>query len=79
MPIFPIKIQDAHKLRPEEIYAMDILTVGINLASVPHVNIPIKSKNKFPAGLHIIADHLKEVKALSFGRFIEKEYKGLWR
>ncbi len=73
MPIFPIKIKDTEKLSPHEIYSIDVLTVGVNLASLPHINIPIES-GKFPAGLHIIGDHLKEHKIMSFAYFLEKNY-----
>ncbi len=79
MPILPIKIEDAEKLSPHEVYAMDILTVGVNLASFPHINVPIKANGTFPAGLHVIANHLEEHKGLGFAYWLERNYPGIWK
>lgn len=58
MPNVAPKIDDVKKLTPLENYMMDILTVGPNLAGLPHISVPIN--DNLPIGFMIIADHLEE-------------------
>ena len=62
MPVVPPKFEEVKKLTPLENYMMDILTVGPNLAGLPHISIPMGQG--LPKGLLIIADHFKEGKTL---------------
>jgi len=64
MPILPPRFDEIEKLQPAEIYAMDILTVAPNLAGIPMISVPCGFVNKLPVGLHIMADHLQENKAI---------------
>ncbi len=65
MPILPPTFEESQKLTPLENYMMDILTVGPNLAGLPHLNIPAGLVNGLPVGLLAIADHFGEQKLLS--------------
>ena len=47
---------------------MDILTVGPNLAGLPHSNIPAGFINKLPVGMLFIADHLCENNLIEIGK-----------
>lgn len=55
MPMLPPKKTDAHKLTPLQHLMCDVLTVGPNLAGLPHVSVPAGK-----AGIMFIADHFKE-------------------
>lgn len=61
MPIQPPKFSEIEKLTPLQHYQMDVLTVPVNLAGMPHVSVPCGDMT----GLHIMADHMQE------GRLIE--------
>lgn len=61
MPTPAIKFSEIEKLTPLENYQMDVLTCPANLAGVPHVSVPCGDT----IGLHLIADHLQEKKAIS--------------
>lgn len=64
MPNIAPKIEDAEKMAPEEVYAMDTLTVGPNLAGMPMISVPNGKSEGMPTGLHIIGDHFEEKKIL---------------
>ncbi|MFT4867701.1 MAG: aspartyl-tRNA(Asn)/glutamyl-tRNA(Gln) amidotransferase subunit A [Candidatus Nanohaloarchaea archaeon] len=64
MPNIAPKIEEAESMAPEEVYAMDTLTVGPNLAGMPMVSVPNGKSQGMPTGLHIIADHFEEKKIL---------------
>lgn len=78
MPILPPKFNDVEKLKPHEIYALDVLTVPVNLAGLPHLNVPLKTNVSLPAGLHIISDHFEDAKAIAFAYWIEQNYRGIF-
>ena len=68
MPILPPKFSEIEKLTPLQNYMMDILTVGPNLAGLPHSNIPAGFINKLPVGMLFIADHLCENNLIEIGK-----------
>ena len=68
MPVVAPKFEEITKLTPLQNYMMDIMTVGPNLAGLPHMTIPIGTNNdNMPIGLMMIADHLKEENLIQFG------------
>lgn len=75
MPIVAPKFEEIEKLSPIEQYMMDILTVGPNLAGIPHISIPCGFVNGLPVGMHIMADHLQERKAIRVAYTFEKVKK----
>ena len=64
MPIISPKFDDIKKLTPLQNYMMDIMTVGPNLAGLPHCSIPIGNVEGMPVGMMAIGDHLEEKKVL---------------
>jgi aspartyl-tRNA(Asn)/glutamyl-tRNA(Gln) amidotransferase subunit A len=64
MPMVAPTIDEATSLSPVETYAMDILTVGPNLAGLPHGSLPIGKG--LPKGLLVIGDHFQDGTVLDF-------------
>ncbi len=72
MPNVAPKISEVDSMSPVEVYKMDSLTVGPNLAGVPHVTIPSGEYRGLPTGLMAIADHVEEEKLLKFLEEVER-------
>jgi len=73
MPFVAPKFKEIEKLTPLQNYMADILTVGPNLAGLPHITVPAgTNKEKMPIGLMLIADHLKEEKLIQAASKLEK-------
>jgi len=70
MPVIAPKIKDVEKLTPLQNYMMDILTVGPNLAGLPHISIPAGFVKGMPVGLMLIGNHFDEGKILQVGEKI---------
>ncbi len=64
MPNIAPRIEEAESMSPTEVYAMDTLTVGPNLAGVPMISVPNGTSEGMPTGLHLIGDHFEEQKIL---------------
>ncbi len=73
MPVIAPKFDDIEKLTPLENYMMDILTVGPNLAGLPHITIPSGFTQEMPVGTMLIGDHFEEKKIIQLGSAIENE------
>lgn len=67
VPILPPKFDEIKKLSLLQNYMIDVLTVGPNLAGLPHLNIPVGFEKNLPVGLMLTADHLQESKLLQLG------------
>ncbi|MFB6292184.1 MAG: amidase family protein [Candidatus Nanohaloarchaea archaeon] len=65
MPNIAPKISEAEEMKPTEVYAMDTLTVGPNLAGLPMVSVPNGESEGMPTGLHLVGDHFEEQKVLN--------------
>ncbi|MDY6766229.1 MAG: amidase family protein, partial [Candidatus Nanohaloarchaea archaeon] len=65
MPITAPTFDEAAELSPAEVYAMDTLTVGPNLAGMPHASVPMGRVEGMPTGLHLIGDHFDEQTVLN--------------
>ena len=72
MPIIAPKFTEISKLTPAENYMMDILTVGPNLAGLPHLSVNAGFKNKMPVGIMLTSNYLQENKLQYLGEEIEK-------
>ncbi len=77
MPITAPTFSEIKKLTPLQNYMMDILTVGPNLAGIPHASISIgneeqKKGNGLPIGMMAMTKHHEEKKLLSFLSTVEK-------
>jgi len=71
MPIRAPKIDDIEKLSPAQHYLMDILTVGPNLAGLPHASVPIRSTDNLPVGFMAVADHFNEKTIIAVCKEVE--------
>lgn len=73
MPMIAPRFDQIDDLSPEEIYAMDTLTIGPNLAGLPHLSLPCGFVEGMPVGLHLIGDHLNEQQVLNAGYALEQK------
>jgi aspartyl-tRNA(Asn)/glutamyl-tRNA(Gln) amidotransferase subunit A len=71
MPNIAPKFSDIEKLTPLDNFMMDIMTVGPNIAGLPHITIPTGFSNNLPTGMQVIADHFNEQKLVDFGRCLK--------
>ncbi len=60
------RFDEIKKLTPLQHTKMDMLTVGPNLAGLPHISINVGSINQLPVGLMAIANHFQEDKLKQF-------------
>ncbi len=72
MPLLPPKLEDIKKLTPMQSYMMDILTVGPNLAGLPHISVNAGFEKNLPCGIMFVADHFNEKELIRFGANVEK-------
>ncbi len=72
MPCIAPRLDAISKLTPLQQYMMDKLTVGPNLAGLPHINIAAGFSNKMPVGLMLTGDHFSENALLSFAEGIRQ-------
>lgn len=57
---------------PLEMYLSDIYTIGVNLAGIPAICIPIsKNKDKLPIGMQFIGNHFREQDILDLAISVE--------
>lgn len=71
MPVVAPRFDEISELEPIQHYMMDILTVAPNLAGIPMVSVPCGDAEGMPVGLHLMADHLNEIKALEAALEVE--------
>ncbi len=64
-------LEEVEKLSPLETYKMDQLTVGPNLAGVPHVSVPLGKSKGMPFGVMAISNHLHEKELIRFISMME--------
>jgi aspartyl-tRNA(Asn)/glutamyl-tRNA(Gln) amidotransferase subunit A len=65
MPIIAPTFDHVDDLAPAEIYAMDTMTVGANLAGMPHASVPCGRVDGMPVGMHLIGDQFDEQTVLN--------------
>ncbi|MBI2631799.1 Asp-tRNA(Asn)/Glu-tRNA(Gln) amidotransferase subunit GatA, partial [Candidatus Pacearchaeota archaeon] len=75
VPSLPWKIGEGLKMKPEEVYAADALTIPANLAGICAISIPIgiiqEGKEMIPVGMQVTCDILQESKMLSIAKKVE--------
>ncbi len=71
MPVVAPKFSDIEKLSPLQQYMMDVLTVGPNIAGLPHLSVNAGKSKGMPVGMMLIGDHLEEKKLVQAGGSIE--------
>jgi aspartyl-tRNA(Asn)/glutamyl-tRNA(Gln) amidotransferase subunit A len=72
MPILPPKIEDVKDIEPLDMYKMDQLTVGVNLAGLPHLSLNAGFVDGLPVGMMVVADQLKDNNVFAL---LEKKWK----
>ncbi len=73
MPIIAPTFDEIKKLTPLQHYMMDILTVGPNLAGIPHITVPCGEVQGMPVGMQIMADHWQEKKMIQVADYYERK------
>jgi len=71
-PGLPWKIGLGLKMKPEEIYAYDALTIPANLAGICAISIPAGFVEKIPVGMQVMCASGEDGKMLGIAREIEK-------
>lgn len=71
LPILPWKLGEGKKMKPEEIYASDALTIPANLAEICAVSIPAGKVEGIPVGMQVMCGKGQEGKMLSIAREFE--------
>src|SRR3989344_95233 len=71
MPIIAPKFSEVNKLKPKDHYMMDIMTVGPNLAGIPHISLNAGTYNKMPVGIMFMGDYLNEKKLFNIGNGLQ--------
>ncbi|MBL7054941.1 Asp-tRNA(Asn)/Glu-tRNA(Gln) amidotransferase subunit GatA [Candidatus Woesearchaeota archaeon] len=72
MPFIAPKFSEIEKLSPLQNYMADIMTVGPNLAGLPHLNVPVGLSKKMPVGMLLIGNHLEEGKLMQVGNIFNQ-------
>ena len=64
------------KKDPLEMYLSDIYTIGVNLAGLPAISLPIgKDRNSLPIGVQLIAKHFDEATLFDGAKIVENLVK----
>ncbi|RME54777.1 Asp-tRNA(Asn)/Glu-tRNA(Gln) amidotransferase subunit GatA [Candidatus Woesearchaeota archaeon] len=60
MPILPPLLKNIENLNPLDIYKMDQLTVGVNLAGLPHLSSNAGYFEGLPVGMMVVGNHFND-------------------
>ena len=72
VPMLPWDIGQGAKMKPEDIYAADALTIPANLAEICAISLPAGKIEGIPVGMQVMCGKGEEGKMLSIAREIEK-------
>jgi aspartyl-tRNA(Asn)/glutamyl-tRNA(Gln) amidotransferase subunit A len=72
MPLLPPRFTEVDQLTPLQNYLMDTMTVGPNLAGLPHLSMNAGFAHGLPVGIMLTADHLNERRLCTFGGALER-------
>lgn len=73
-PITPnIAPKLGEKLNSIDVYLSDIYTIGVNLAGIPAICIPVGMSDGLPIGIQLIGSHFKEQNILDLALNIQEE------
>ena len=72
MPFLAPTFDEIERMSPVTQWLADIMTLGVNLAGLPHISVPVGYGNNLPIGMTISADHLKEGKLLQIASAFDK-------
>ena len=69
-PVFAPKFSEAKSMSISDIYNLDLITSGPNLAGLPNMSVPINKTEELPFGALIIANHYEEEKLFAVGSLL---------
>jgi aspartyl-tRNA(Asn)/glutamyl-tRNA(Gln) amidotransferase subunit A len=72
MPFVAPRFDEISKLTPLQNFMADIMTVGPNLAGIPHMNVPCGKKQGLPIGMMVMAGHLNEAAMFKVGAVVDR-------
>ena len=72
VPGLPWNLGEGKKMKPEEIYAYDALTIPANLAEICAVSLPAGKIDGIPVGMQVMCAKGEDSKMLSIAREIEQ-------
>ncbi len=75
MPVLPLKFSEIKDLTPLQNYMIDILTVGPNLAGLPHISINAGFIDNLPVGLMLTSNYLEENSLLEISKSLDNQTK----
>ena len=75
MPIPTLKIEDAKKLTPLQVYKMDALTIPPNLCGLPHIAFPYAYDNDLPLGAEVITSKFNDYAIIDFVEEWEENFE----
>jgi aspartyl-tRNA(Asn)/glutamyl-tRNA(Gln) amidotransferase subunit A len=73
MSVIAPKLDEIKKMTPLQSYMIDILTVGPNLAGIPHMTLSCGKIEGMPVGIMFLGDHFAESKIIQLASAIEEE------
>ncbi|MBI4450638.1 Asp-tRNA(Asn)/Glu-tRNA(Gln) amidotransferase subunit GatA [Candidatus Woesearchaeota archaeon] len=71
MPFIAPKFTELQKFTPLQNYLADIMTVGPNLAGLPHISVPAGKGKGMPVGLLLTTTHFDEKTAVQLASAVE--------
>lgn len=71
-PVLPFNIGERIK-DPIQMYLADVMTIPVNLAGIPGINIPVGIRDNLPIGIQILSNYLEESKLYKVSLDIERE------
>ncbi len=74
--ILPPTFKEIKRLTPLQNYMIDIMTVGPNVAGLPHLSVPCKTDDTISAGLMLMSDHFKESAIITVGAAAHQSKEG---
>jgi aspartyl-tRNA(Asn)/glutamyl-tRNA(Gln) amidotransferase subunit A len=73
MPFPAPTFEKVDSLEPIQEYMADNITVGPNLAGMPHVSVPLnRTKDELPIGMLLVSDHFQEKKIIDMAYLIQQ-------
>lgn len=71
MPMVAPKVDEVQNISITQSYTMDQLTVGPNLAGLPHLSLPVGEKDGLPIGVMLIGKHFGEQEIIRLGSVLQ--------
>ena len=73
MPVAPtVAFEFGSKKTPLQMYLSDIYTIGINLAGLPAISIPVGKAGKLPIGLQLVGKWFDEQSVFDGAKYLEE-------